>query len=565
MISESMGADWTHGDSAGLNDHRQPDIRARENMMIRRGVSVLVQGFVTLALVVGLICVLWTPLWAGGKNSQERELHHGRLERFSTELENLSQLLKIPGLSAAIVRDQNVIWAKGLGFASLENQIPATPHTPYRIASLTKPFAATLLMQLVERGQLDLDEPMATYSGYFKDETVKVRHVLTHTSGGIPGDQFRYQGGRFASLIGVIETASGRRFHELMITNILDQLDMASSVPGQAILTDVDNGSADLDQEAFNRYKGVVDRMAQPYTLYDSNEMILVPLPPWRLRASSGLISTVMDLAKFDAALDHHILLKRSTQARVFTPAVANDGRSLPYGLGWFVQHHRRVKLMWHYGDWRHFSALILKIPSISTTLILLANSDALSAPFGLNTGDVMRSPFACTFFRLFVVEDAVGRTLPTPRWSQTAAGFAAERSVVKDHQDGYGYECEATAHTAVMRWLTRKRASARTAIQVDPTLYHAYIGQYAFNPRVTLTVFQQGNRYYIHPTGQPTFEIFPQSKETFFAKSFEALFTFVNTDSDQMTHMILHGGSEQSAKRKLNRLRDDFRAGLDV
>jgi CubicO group peptidase (beta-lactamase class C family) len=76
----------------------------------------------------------------------------------------LRRTLKIPGISAAVVKDQKLLWVKRLGSADVENTTPATPETNYRIASLIKPFASTLLMQLVERGKLDLDEPMAKYS-----------------------------------------------------------------------------------------------------------------------------------------------------------------------------------------------------------------------------------------------------------------------------------------------------------------------------------------------------------------------------------------------------------------
>src|SRR5204863_424859 len=84
----------------------------------------------------------------------------------------------IPGLSVAVVQDQKLVWAAGSGFADIEARTPATEHTTYRIASLTKTFASTLAQRQVERGKLDLDAPMSRYSPDFKDDAVKVRHVL---------------------------------------------------------------------------------------------------------------------------------------------------------------------------------------------------------------------------------------------------------------------------------------------------------------------------------------------------------------------------------------------------
>src|SRR5207248_2519759 len=87
--------------------------------------------------------------------------------------------------------------------------------------------------------------------------------------------------------------------------------------------------------------------------------------------------------------------------------APGHDGRKLPYGLGWFVQSHEGARLVWHYGYWpESFSSLYLKLPERKLALLLLANSDGLSAPFSLGGGDVTRSAFAGSFLRIFVREE---------------------------------------------------------------------------------------------------------------------------------------------------------------
>jgi CubicO group peptidase (beta-lactamase class C family) len=108
-----------------------------------------------------------------------------RVNRLDGQLEDLRRTLKIPGISAAVVKDQKLLWVKGLGSADVENTTPATPETNYRIASLTKPFASMLLMQLVERGKLDLDEPMAKYSPEFGSASAAGRSRCA-TCGPIP-------------------------------------------------------------------------------------------------------------------------------------------------------------------------------------------------------------------------------------------------------------------------------------------------------------------------------------------------------------------------------------------
>jgi CubicO group peptidase (beta-lactamase class C family) len=115
--------------------------------------------------------------------------------------------------------------------------------------------------------------------------------------------------------------------------------------------------------------------------------------PPRGISAAAGLVSNVNDLAKYDLAIDAHTLVRTETQERAWTPATTFDSRKLPYGLGWFVQSHEGARLVWHYGYWpESFSSLYLKLPERKLALLLLANSDGLSAPFSLAGGDVTRS-----------------------------------------------------------------------------------------------------------------------------------------------------------------------------
>src|SRR5215213_9959577 len=88
----------------------------------------------------------------GGRDADHLDQSSGaeRIARLETVLESLRQELKIPAFSAAVVKDQKVLWAKGFGYADVEHKIPATENTPYHLASLTKTFASTILMQLVQ-------------------------------------------------------------------------------------------------------------------------------------------------------------------------------------------------------------------------------------------------------------------------------------------------------------------------------------------------------------------------------------------------------------------------------
>jgi len=328
-------------------------------------------------------------------------------------------------MSIAIIQDQKVIFAGGFGFADIKNEIPATADTPYNIASLTKPFAAAILMKLVEEGKLELHDEMAvllkdtqfqydkrTIDGYWKackeirtasrdpnfeyafllkdyrcnTARIEVKHHLTHTAQGEPGAAYRYNGFLFGFLSPVAEAVTGNDFAVLLVENIIRPLDMTRTVPSI---------SGRIRQQV------LADR-AKYYRMGFGGDFVPSSYPV-KLSSSAGMISTVRELAKFDIAMDRNLIVSKETKAAMFTPAISNSGKPLPYGLGWFVQYHNDVKLVWHYG-WapKAYSSLFIKVPEKELTLILLANSDGASAPFRLGAGNVLRSPFAVAFLNLF-------------------------------------------------------------------------------------------------------------------------------------------------------------------
>ncbi len=321
---------------------------------------------------------------------------------FGAYLDSLRVQARIPGLSAAIVEDGEIVWERGLGLADVDRQVPATPDTPYRIASLTKTFTSTLLLRCVEEGRLSLDEPIARYTTEIPEAGATVRHVLTHTSAGTPGAIYRYDGNRFGALTPVVEACTGQTYRKALATSILDRLAMRDSVPGQDLEAPSADTAALFDEPALQRYRDVLTRIATPYILGTDGRTRVAEYPPKRIDASAGLVSTVRDLARYDTAIDDHLLLTPESLAQAWTPATSTNRTALPYGLGWFVQNTAGVRVVWHYGQWEQFSALYLKLPDAHRTLILLANSGELSTRFNLAAGDVTESPFARLFLRIF-------------------------------------------------------------------------------------------------------------------------------------------------------------------
>ncbi len=474
-----------------------------------------------------------------------------RLRRLEAQFEQLRSLLRIPGLSAAIVKDQKLLWTKGFGYADIEKRVPAAPNTLYYIASLTKTFATTVLMQLVEQGKLDLDEPMSRYSSEFRDDSVKVKHVLSHTSGGKPGDSFRYDGARFALLTAVIEKKTGKSFRQVMTETFLEPLNMAGSVPSGDVLTTASENPELFGRDKLDRYQRTLARYARPYRLY-GKELVQTTYPWGGISTAAGLLSTAPDLARFDIAIDQHVYLKKETQDLSWTPFVSNSGRPLVHGLGWFVQHYHGLKCIWHFGnDPDEFSGTYIKVPEKGLSLILLANSDALSRPF-YRTGILTSSVFVASFLRIFIAEDQAGHLLQDPKWSAIPEVFNNELLRLKKLESGYSYDGEQAGYAAMMKWLDDRRKHAFTPINVDAQTSDAYLGQYQIADGRLFTVSKAGRRLFLQQQGETRVELFAESSVRFFSKMVDAELMFVRGKDGNVTQMEIYQGGQTLVAKKI-------------
>ena len=332
---------------------------------------------------------------AFGQQPAAQSLTFSLFERY---LESLRAQAGIPGLSAAVVQDGRVVWDKGFGSANVDRVIAADARTPYPVADLSQTISSTLLLQqCVDLGNLEVTDRVRRWiSGYPESETT-VGNLLAHTS---PSGTFQYDATRFASLTGVFEQCASSRLPVKVVGEIFDRLGMTDTVPGED-LGDTSSPNRRLFTPArIAAYGEVLQRAALPYRVDSRGRPSRSDYSARALSAASGVVSTVRDLARFDAALDDGVLLDRETLRLARTRA----GSSLPTGLGWFVQSYDKETLVWHFGLAKDaYSSLLLKVPARGLTLLLLANSDGLSAPYSLDKGDVTKSDFAKVFLRLFV------------------------------------------------------------------------------------------------------------------------------------------------------------------
>jgi len=318
-----------------------------------------------------------------------------RVAEFESKLDRLRAQLGIPGMSAIVMVRDSVVWEGSLGVADIPSQRPVTPATQFHLASLTKTFASTVVLQLVEQGLVGLDDPISKYGISLPGPgVIRVRHLFSHTSEGIPGEQYRYNGNRFALLDQVIQRATGESFAKRVMEHIITPLALQHTAP---------NPQSTAAFAASGRDAATyIAQMATGYGI-DSRRRPVPVAYPASFSSSAGLVSTARDVARYSTALDAGQFLSAASRTLAYTPARGAGNRILPYGLGWFISTVRGHTLVWHYGYWTGNSSLIIKEPSRGLTFVVLTNSDQLSAPFRLGTGDLMSSTIAQAFINGFV------------------------------------------------------------------------------------------------------------------------------------------------------------------
>lgn len=326
----------------------------------------------------------------------------GLLPALETYLESLRQQGGIPGMSAAVVYGGEIVWERGFGFQNVSGRVRATPDTPYLVGDISGTFAAVLLLQCIEQRHLDLDQPVRRYGMSLPESDATLRQVLSHTSADPPGQAFNYSLERYAQLTAAVETCAPQPYRKTVAHRLLNALAMRDSVPGTDFAEPDDALEELFTAGDLERYRRSLSKVAVPYRVDGRGRVERTELPAEGLTAASGIVSTVRDLARFDAALDTALLLREDTLAVAWNPVIGAGGAPLPSGLGWFVQSYRGERVVWHFALLPNaYSALIVKLPARHLTFILLANSDGLSAPFKLSSGDVTRSLFATLFLRL--------------------------------------------------------------------------------------------------------------------------------------------------------------------
>jgi len=299
--------------------------------------------------------------------------------------------LGAPGISVAVAVNDRLVWSTGFGLADVENRVPATGETVYRIASISKTMTATAVMQLVEQGRVSLEDPIQKYVPSFPDKgglTITLRHLLTHTSGirhykagemenliafdsiadairifkddpllFTPGTKYSYSTYGFNLLAGVVEAASGLRFGAYLQEHVWTPAGMRAT--------------------RLEHPEEIVPHRARQYVKAGGRFRVAnAPYADLSIKwAGGGIISTVEDLIRFHVALDEGRLLRPETLEQMYTPATLADGTRIDYGLGWMIQVDQTGRRwIFHSGGATGGTTLLLREPADRLAVALMCN-----------------------------------------------------------------------------------------------------------------------------------------------------------------------------------------------
>lgn len=295
----------------------------------------------------------------------------------------------IPGLALEVLRNGVAIKTAAYGLANLEWKIPTTTDTVFEIGSMTKQFTAAGILLLAQQGKLSVDDKLSqhihdtppSWSG------ITLRQLLTHTSGlrnytGLdgfeltrhltqaqfvrrvaqepldfsPGTRWSYSNTGFSLLGYVIENVSGVNYWRFMHDNIFGPLGMTHTQSRDP--------------------RVIIPRRASGYETNQAGQFLNRDYDLTDIFAAGAIVSTVDDLAKWNAALDARHPLTAASEEEMWTPVTLAGGKTHNYGFGWFLDPLQGHKNIGHSGSTSGFSASIQRFPDDGLTVIVLTNSD---------------------------------------------------------------------------------------------------------------------------------------------------------------------------------------------
>jgi len=341
-----------------------------------------------------ILCCAAAPFCA----AQNQKLSEAKRTQVEAAVSHFMSSTHVPGISVGIVENGEFEWASGFGFADLENNVPASEHTLFRLGSISKPLTATGAMELWQQGKLDLDAPVQKYCPAFpqKQAPITTRLVMGHLSGirhykggaddleigntkhfddpiqaGLnffkndsllsdPGKQFHYSTQGYTLVGCVMEGASGTKYVEYMLHNVF--------APAGMDQTQVDNRFTIIPYRT-RFYQKTKDGTVENADFLDSSYKI----------PGGGWLSSADDMARFEVAILQDKLIKPATRDLMWTPLQPAEGKPNGYALGWGTFTDNGIRYVGHSGGQQGTSTDFLIAPDQRTGVVVLTNMEEIN------------------------------------------------------------------------------------------------------------------------------------------------------------------------------------------
>jgi len=504
-----------------------------------------------------------------------------------------------PGATALVAKNGRVIYRNAFGSANLELNVPMKPENVFEIGSMTKQFTAVSILMLIEQGKLSLEDEITKFIPDYPTlgKKITVHHLLTHTSGiksytdmpdlrelarkditplelidvfknepmdFDPGEEYRYNNSGYILLGYIIEKLTEQSYAEYIEQHIFKKLGMNTSYYGSK--------------------SGLVPNRAAGYMPtekgYQNADYLSMTIP----YAAGSLMSTVDDLLIWQNAMTQNKLISKKSKAMAHTNYSLNNGDPIYYGYGWGIDEIQGAPSVEHGGGIFGYVTQGVYIPSEDIYAVVLTNSNgnspqdvtvkmaaiAMGKPFpsteGISVSEAEMKKWAGTY----EFDGGVVRYITFSEGTLYSQREGSERlKLYATANDEFYFEDSFTNYTfsmdggkKVAQFNSRirkakgiesdkKAPSEKEAITVAPEILKTYIGKYELQPGFVIDVTANGNQLFAQATGQPQFEVFAESQNTFFLKVVAAKIVFNEDANGAISSLTLQqGGQEMEGKR---------------
>jgi CubicO group peptidase (beta-lactamase class C family) len=356
-------------------------------------------------------CALALCLCAAALRPQEAPtLPADAITAIEAAIQSEQKRMKIPGLAVAIGRAGEIRYSRGFGLADVENQVPATPQTRFRTASIAKPMTAVAIMQLASQGRLDLDIDHRRYVKVLHPRfgVITLRHLLCHQSGlrhytevgeatgtrsfknleestvlfrdggpgNKPGAKFSYSTYAYTLLGMAIERASRQPYGTYMKEHVW--------------------GPAGMQHTGIDWHYEIIPHRASGYMLAEKKTMAMLPdelrervhegdllrapLHDTSMKVpGGGISSTAEDLVRFGIAMLQNRLVDAATREQMWTSAKTTNGSKTRVGLGWFFYPEESGRQVGHSGGQAGTTCMLAIDPKSGVVVAMMTNLQSAS------------------------------------------------------------------------------------------------------------------------------------------------------------------------------------------